>query len=167
MKQFGAPIPGQSLTTEPKAYPWERPPEITDPVKAIEMHLKRLSRPEVLNAALDMMELEDMDIHTLTKGVLRGAIASGMHDIDVAMLVAPVVHEFLRQAADAAGIEVDDGFEDKTAKKEEEASRQVMYMKKFMKEMPKVAAAAVEDIPKDMPKTTEEKRRGLMAKETV
>ena len=30
MSMFDAPIPGQSLTTEPKNYPWERPPEMSD-----------------------------------------------------------------------------------------------------------------------------------------
>ena len=31
MELLKAPIPGQSLTDEPKNYPWENPPEITDP----------------------------------------------------------------------------------------------------------------------------------------
>ena len=35
MELLKAPIPGQSLTDEPKNYPWENPPEITDPEEAI------------------------------------------------------------------------------------------------------------------------------------
>ena len=30
--QFERPVPGQSLTTTPKSAPYERPPEITDPI---------------------------------------------------------------------------------------------------------------------------------------
>ena len=36
MSDFGAAIPGQSLTTEPKAFPWERPPEIDVALEIIE-----------------------------------------------------------------------------------------------------------------------------------
>ena len=46
--QFERPIPGQSLTTPPKSAPFERPPEIADPVKALDYHLVlvELSRQE-------------------------------------------------------------------------------------------------------------------------
>ena len=89
MRQFNAPIPGQSLTTEPKGFPWERPPEIVDPEEAIQMHLTRLSDPKKLSAVLDLIELEGLDVYTLTKGIMRGAVAGGIHSIDVGLIVAP------------------------------------------------------------------------------
>ena len=36
------PIPGQSLTTVPKSFPYERPPELTDPTEALDLHLDNL-----------------------------------------------------------------------------------------------------------------------------
>ena len=113
MRPSIGPIPGQSLTTAPKAYPWERPPEITDPEEAMQYHLDRLSQPDNLGTLLDLVELEDMDVYTITKGLMRGAVANGIHTIDVGLLVAPVVHEFVKQAAVAYGLTPDDGFEDK------------------------------------------------------
>jgi hypothetical protein len=160
MKQFSAPIPGQSLTLEPKAYPWERPPEISDPEEAIQMHLTRLTDPDMFESALDAMELGDLDISTVTKGILRGAVANGIHSIDVALIVAPVIHEFLRNAADAAGIEVDDGFEDKAAKEMVKQSRIALKAKK---EMPKAKPAPVVEPVKEAP-VVEQPRKGLMAR---
>ena len=43
MALFDAPIPGQSLTSEPKNAPFERPPEIVNPEEALMVHLKRLN----------------------------------------------------------------------------------------------------------------------------
>ena len=41
-----APIPGQSLTDEPKNFPWERPAEMSDPEEAIKFHLENLNEPD-------------------------------------------------------------------------------------------------------------------------
>ena len=43
---FAAPIPGQSLTTEPKGLPFERPPKIVDPIEALDLH--RFRNPLIL-----------------------------------------------------------------------------------------------------------------------
>lgn len=45
MNRFARPIPGQSLTTTPKNAPYERPPEITDPEQAMQIHMYRLNDP--------------------------------------------------------------------------------------------------------------------------
>ena len=39
-----APIPGQSLTTEPKGFPWERPPEIDKPEDALKFYANNMSK---------------------------------------------------------------------------------------------------------------------------
>ena len=39
---FNAPIPGQSLTSEPKNYAWERPPQYDLPEEALMFHLEKL-----------------------------------------------------------------------------------------------------------------------------
>jgi hypothetical protein len=147
MRQFSAPIPGQSLTVEPKNFPWERPPEIVDPEEAIQMHITRLSDPEMLEAALNLLEFEDLDIQTVTKGILRGAVAKGIHSIDVGLIVAPIIHEFLKQAAKAVGIDAEDGFEDKEAKKQRDDYVVTGRARKMLKEMgakPKEVAKEVE-----------------------
>lgn len=164
MDMFNAPIPGQSLTTEPKGFPWERPPEIVDPEEAIQFHLARLSEPDMLDAVLDAIEIHELDVKTLTAGIMRGAVAGGMHTIDVALLVAPVVHEFIKQGAIAFGLDPEDGFEDKEEKAEYKKARTSGLAKKMLKEMsPVVAAKAVQEAT-PVEQVTAEKPKGLMAR---
>lgn len=101
-------IPGQSLTSEPKNAPYENPPEMTNPDDVVFWHLDSLSEPDKLEALLDAMEL-GLDVVTLTEGILRGAVAEGRHTIDVSLIVAPVVHEFIKTTADKAGIDYEEG----------------------------------------------------------
>ena len=106
-------IPGQSLTSEPKNAPYENPPEITTPEDAIEWHLDRLTQDDKFSSLLDAMEL-GMDVVTLTEGLLRGAVVDGRHSIDISLIIAPVVHEFIKSTADKAGIDYDEGIPDDT-----------------------------------------------------
>jgi len=146
---FDAPIPGQSLTAEPRNHPWERPPEIVDPEAALQMHLTRMSEPRMLRTALDLMEVEELDIKTIVTGRLRGAVSQGMHTIDVSLIIAPVLHEFLKQAAKAAGIEAEDGFEDKEAEEQFKKARAAGLLRKQFEKMggqtPKKAVEVMEE----------------------
>lgn len=163
MKAFNAPIPGQSLTTPPKNFAWERPPEIVDPEEAIQMHLTRLSNPDMVESILDLVELEDMDVNTITQGILRGAVANGIHSIDVALIAAPIVHEYIKNTAKAAGLNPEDGFEDKQAKKLQRESREILRARKQIREMPKVPKK-VEKKVVEAPVEQAPVRRGLMAR---
>ena len=49
MRALQAAIPGQSLTDEPRNFPWERPPEIVDPDEAIRYHIDRVSKEDVID----------------------------------------------------------------------------------------------------------------------
>jgi hypothetical protein len=135
MIDFNAPIPGQSLTKAPKQFPWERPPVITDPEEAIQMHLTRISQPDQLEAVIGIFEMEDLSIKTVTNGIIRGAVANGIHSIDVGMFVAPVLHEFLKQATKAVGLEVDEGFLNKKAKAEERNGLVIAKARKMLAKM--------------------------------
>jgi hypothetical protein len=104
-------IPGQSLTAEPKNAPYENPPELTTPEDAIDWHLDRLTTENKLEALVDAMEL-GVDVVTLTEGILRGAVLDGRHNIDISLIIAPVVHEFIKTTADKVGIDYEEGFPD-------------------------------------------------------
>lgn len=147
---FDAPIPGESLTKSPGNMPYERPPEINDPEEAIQMHLMRLSEPDMQQDFLDMLEL-DMDVVTMTEGILRSAVATGVHSIDISMIIAPVIHEFIKTTAEDADIEFDEGLVD--AKKETARAKAITKAKaakmvrKFREEEGETTEEA--DIPQD------------------
>ena len=76
--QFDRPIPGQSLTTTPKGAPYERPPELSDPVDALEAHLDNLMKDGAMEDVLFFLE-EGVDLVTLVEGILRSAVMEGIH----------------------------------------------------------------------------------------
>lgn len=101
---FGAPIPGQSLTDEPRNYAWERPPEIVNPDEAVKFHLDGLNKPETLDNLLMLLQL-GMPIKVLTKGIITTAQMEGIHSVDVGLIVKPVIREELITIAEEAGID--------------------------------------------------------------
>lgn len=129
------PIPGESLTREPKGFNWERPPEFADPEQAIEMHIRRLQDPDRMNTILDALEFEAVDLYTLVKGIMRSAVANGIHSIDIGLIAAPVVHEYIKQVANTIGIEFDEGLDIDKKRKESVEMRAMFMAKKKLKDM--------------------------------
>lgn len=121
-----APIPGMSLTDAPRNRPYERPPQIVDVEEAIQMHVGRLSEKseDVINA-LEM----GLDVETLTKGLLRSAVAEGVHTLDVALLIAPAIHEFIKTTAQSIQVDFDEGFENE---QETEDRRKAISSSKYL-----------------------------------
>lgn len=155
--QFQAPIPGQSLTGTPGTMPWERPPEMNDPEEVIQMYLTKLSDKEATQDILDLLEL-GTDVRTLTEGILRTGVAEGIHSIDVSLIVAPVIHEFIKQSADAVGIDYEEGLEDKAEKEKKRKmvtkAKALKYLKNFKPEDDEIEVEEEDD--------TEEEPQGFM-----
>ena len=184
---FNAPIPGQSLTSEPRNYPWENPPEFANPEEALLFHMDRLKDPSKVKAIAGLLTL-GLDVVTLTEGILRGAVAEGRHSVDVSMLIGPIVHEYIVGVADAAGIDYDEGLEEdeidveriKYSVRSEEAKKileeiesgddiDLGDMESDMPEgmdMQEDTADIIEEEPEEMA-VEEEKMMGLMSRETV
>lgn len=118
---FNAPIPGQSLTKEPRNNAWERPPETADAEEAIVHHLTRLSQPEVLDNVIDAID-SGLPISTVTDLILTGAVANGIHSIDLSMAIAPVIHEHLLSVVQDSGIEFKEFFDEDTSKSTQTAA---------------------------------------------
>ena len=168
MNPFDAPIPGQSLTDTPHNYPWENPPEITDPEEAIQMYLTKMTEnPETLNSAFDMLEA-GLTVRELTSGLLRVGVANGIHTIDVGLLIAPVIHQFIKVMAAESGVKFEDGFADKkiSEKDTKKIAAQLAKLEVFedeeetMEDLEEMASPLEEAIVEE----PEEKPQGLMAR---
>ena len=184
---FNAPIPGQSLTSEPRNYPWENPPEFANPEEALLFHMDRLKDPSKVKAIAGLLTL-GLDVVTLTEGILRGAVADGRHSVDISMLIGPIIHEYIVGVADAAGIDYDEGLEEedidveriKYSVRSEEAKKileeiesgddiDLGDMESDMPEgmdMQEDTADIIEEEPEEMV-VEEEKMMGLMSRGTV
>lgn len=170
---FNAPIPGQSLTSEPKNYAWERPPQYDLPEEALMFHLEKLDEPKKIEAVVTLLSL-GLDIKTLTEGILRNGVAEGRHSIDVSLLIAPVVHEFILGVAKSAGVDYDEGL-DKGEEIDIEGTRNQISKKKAAKilaEYEKEEEIELPEVPKEEPQVEEEveikeQPKGLMARGVV
>lgn len=167
ISQFEAPTPGESLTTTPKNYPWENPPEISDPEEAIQMYLTKMTDdPDVLDNIFTILEA-GLTVKEFTSGLLRIGVANGVHSIDVSLLIAPVIHQFIKVMATESGVKFEDGFDDKTVKeaKSKQVAAQLAKLEMFedeeetMEDLEEMETPMKEEV--EMP---EEKPQGLMAR---
>ena len=129
--QFNRAIPGQSLTTPPKSAPYERPPQISDPLEAIDYHLEQLDDPKTVEELMFFLQL-GIDLSTLVEGVARKAVLDGIHSIDISLSIAPVIHEYIKGYADAMDIDYDEGFEDKEEEDRIMYGRNLILAKKML-----------------------------------
>jgi len=109
-KFLDGPIPGQSLTTEPNSRPWEQPPKYTTVEETLDFYVPRLSNPELAAPMVDSME-EGMTAVAVADLIQSSGVMSGLHTIDVGLMISPVLVELLVTQADMAGIKYKVGTE--------------------------------------------------------
>jgi len=168
MLMFERPIPGQSLTAESRSQAFERPPEITDPIEALDIHIENLSKEGAMEDVLYFLEF-GVDLVTLVQGILRSAVMEGIHSIDISLIIAPVLHEHIKGFADVAKLDYDEGFDNREGKKALAYKRDVARAKKMMKKLEEKGEAEVSVLePMEEPKPEIEKQEpdksGLMAR---
>ena len=177
MSAMNRPIPGQSLTDEPKNYAWERPPEITDPNEAVKYHLDRVADPEVIDNVFYALDM-GMPVKTLTDSMMSGAVAKGMHSIDVGLIVEPLIRRAVMKIADNAGVDYKESFDEQETSIEERAARMVRIVESTPEEerdagydfLTEISSnVQEEEQPQEEPEMSEdtmveEKPKGLMAR---
>lgn len=163
-------IPGQSLTAEPKNAPYENPPEMVTEDDAVMWHLERLSEPDRMEALVDMLEL-GIDVVTLTEGLLRGAVMEGRHSIDLSLIIAPIIHEFIVRTAEKVGVDFEEGIPDDSEQREdirytinENKARKMLAELDMEVEDEGETEDTVEPQEEVMPVEAEAKPAGLMAR---
>jgi len=156
------PIPGQSLTSEPGARPWEQPAKYSTVEDTLEFYLDNLSQPKKMAHLLDKIE-EGAPLTLIADTLQTIGVSKGLHSLDVGVLVSPVLIEFMKAAAEQEEIEYRIGTE------EPEDEGDMDLANSAVKEVYKETATADEEEP--MPMETEEmaeappvEKTGLMAR---
>ena len=132
--QFNRAIPGQSLTTPPKSAPYQRPPQISDPLEALDYHIEKLDAPKAVEELMFFLEM-GVDLVSLVEGVARNAVFEGIHSIDISLIISPVIHEYIKGYADAMDIEYEEGFEDRDQDERISYARNQILARKVLSEM--------------------------------
>lgn len=107
---FNAPIPGQSLTTEPRNNPWENPAEMSDVGDVIKYYINKLANEEVMDDLAAILD-QGIAVKTIVVGMYRSGVMNGLHTVDTGILAAPAIHAFIRAAVKEMGIDVKDDSE--------------------------------------------------------
>lgn len=172
---FDAPVPGQSLTTEPKNTPWENPPELDTVEDATRMYIEKIAKQEVIDDLTAMAEA-GVALRPIVKGIITQGTMRGMHSVDVGMLVEPIITEFLKQAIESYGVTVRaDGGDPAAKAKEAEMNRFRMAAMRYLgeeetdemdegKQLLQDIAMAGEEPEAEEAAPEEEAPQGLMAK---
>jgi len=162
---INAPIPGMSLTGEPKKYPWERPPELVAPEDVADYYIEKLSDKDTMRSVLDLLVVGELTLVQTVEGLMRLGVSKGLHTIDAGLIAAPLVHKTIKLVADAVGIEYDEGLVDKKAKEETEKTRKEAFTRKFLKGIKKdepVEAKPMAVESESMVEEVEEPTQGLI-----
>lgn len=105
-----APIAGMSMTHELGARPWQSPAQYTTVEEALEYYIPRFANDDVTEQLMDVLET-GVPVATLANTIQLAGVMEGKHNIDVGMLVIPVLMELIMYMADEEGIEYNTGLE--------------------------------------------------------
>jgi len=129
-----APIPGQSLTSEPKNVPWEYPARITDPMDALEFHMEQLSDENTVDNIMEMLEV-GIPISVVASSMLTVAVMDGEHSLDVKLIIKPLVENHIKSLAEVTGIDYMMSMDDLEVNDEAERQRKANVLEAKIRNM--------------------------------
>ena len=88
------PVPGHSLTDEPIKWPWDKPPEFTDPDEAVEFVADKIQKPEVKENFLRLM-VSGISIEQIVNTIALGGFSDGKWSPDIAEVIKPPISVIL------------------------------------------------------------------------
>ena len=156
---FDAPIPGQSLTHEVGARPWQQPAQYPTVEGALEWYLSRFEQREATEEMLNVIEM-GVPLTPIANSMQLAAVLEGIHSIDVGILITPILIEMMSYIAEQNDIEYKTGTEDEEDPKPSEslisAAIQGLEERGVVTEEKPISEQEEEDI--------DEEPKGLMAR---
>lgn len=151
---FDMPIPGMAMTHELGARPWQSPPQMNTVEEGIDFYVSRLVDKKMAGRLLDIIET-GVPLTAIAETLTLGGVMQGLHTIDVAVLVNPVLVELMEGLAKNADVPYIVGDEDETTEADP------MLLKKAMTMMDEAEETSE---PEEKDETPEEEPKGLMAR---
>ena len=105
-----APIPGMSMTHEVGARPWQQPSKYNTVEEASRYYITRMQDKTFTDMLINVLEM-GVPVTTLANTIQLSSVMQGLHNIDVGILVLPVIMETIILTADTAGIEYNTGLD--------------------------------------------------------
>jgi len=101
---FEGPVPGQSLTDEPKNAPWENPAMYADPLDALEFYMKKLGDTEAQEELIDTLDI-GVPISIVADSMLSNGVMNGIHSVDTKLILKPYIALQVKAIADVVGVD--------------------------------------------------------------
>jgi len=104
LKSQGSAIPGQSLVNNPDTpYPWESPPDITNPKEALENVVDDIMQPEAVKNIVSALA-GGLPVGDIAMAILYTKFVDGIISIDLLMLLAEPVMYLIMAIGEEANI---------------------------------------------------------------
>ena len=104
------PIPGMGMTAELGSRLWEQPPQLDTVDEATDFYMERMKQEDVQKGLIKVIDM-GVPLTTIANAIQLANVMEGRHNIDVGVLILPVLVEALAFIADEAGIEYTTGME--------------------------------------------------------
>ena len=133
--EYNKPVPGASLTTHKLgARQWERPPEIDSVGDTLKYYMKRLSDEEIVDDFMVAVE-SGVAIKPMVEALYLSNVMTGIHNLDVGILIAPALTEYFVAVAKSYDIDYKISNKDyKKEKREKEDAKIVMLLQAAARE---------------------------------
>lgn len=164
-----APVPGMSLTAEPKSRPWRRPSEVSTVDEALSLYAPIFKNKKMTTMMLEQIE-NGIPLTSIADILITGNAMEGRHSLDVGILIAPVLIETMATFAEMAGVEYTVGNEERdTPETSEGMIQRAMQAISDVKESdaPMMDDQQEEEMPLEEPTEEAPVRSGLMARKEV
>ncbi len=102
-QRFRAPVPGQGMTADLKSRPWLNPPKINTVEDAMEFYFERIIQEESSTKLLGLMKT-GLPISVIAESMTTGGVMEGVHSVDVAFLLNPILMEFMKGMAEIGNV---------------------------------------------------------------
>ena len=107
---FEGPIPGESLTAELGARPWQSPPQYANIDEVLDYYLSRMSQEDFMVQLVDVLEM-GVPVSAIANSIQLAGVMQGLHTIDSGILAMPAIMEMIMMLGDAADVEYETGLD--------------------------------------------------------
>lgn len=169
MDRFDRPIPGESLTSAPRDFPWERPPELVEVGDVVDYYIQKLANDETMDDMAATFEM-GADVNTIVGSMMKMGAMNGLHTVQAGMLAGPSVGAFIKAAMSTYGIDAKEEAVDSGVRQKKRAEKRVLDMVRSKMDIPSEEevmeeAPAAEPEQAEVVMQAEESPMGLMARE--
>ena len=109
--KLDAPVPGMSLTAEPKGRPWRRPYQYSTVDEAATYYMDLMLDPRFTDGLVEQVEV-GFPLAMIADVWISASTMEGLHSVDLGALVSPVVITMMKTLLDAEGVSYEIGDEE-------------------------------------------------------